>query len=427
MRTVRSTALLLVTAMSAFAQAPMHLTLADAERLAVTNNPRFQVSRLDAAAQHQVTEQERAANKPNVVGSLTAVGADSGTRLAAGSLTNPAIYNRAAAGLTATQLLTDFGRTRNLTQSANLRAQASDQSSLDTRAQVLVGVDRAYFELLRANALMQVAQDTVKTRQLMADQISALAASKLRSSLDVSFAMVNLGQAQLLLSSAQNETHSAEADLANALGLPGQTGSFTLEESTLPDPLPASPDPLVAQALHDRPDVVSLRLQQTAAERFTEAERDLALPTIELAGSAGFVPAGDVQVPGRFGAVGVNVNVPILNGGLFRARRSEAELRAQSAAQGVLDLQNRVTRDVRVAWLASQTAFDRLNLTQQVLEQSRLALDLAQQRYNLGLGSIVELSQAQLNVTSAQIDSAAAKYDYESQRSTLAFTIGALR
>ncbi len=121
------------------------------------------------------------------------------------------------------------------------------------------------------------------------------------------------------------------------------------------------------------------------------------------------------------------MNIPILNGGLFRARRTEAALRAQSAEQALLDLQNRVTRDVRVAWLGAETAFERLNLTAQVLDQARLALDLSQQRYNLGLGSIVELTQAQLSVTSAQIDSSAAKYDYQAQRSTLAFTIGALR
>jgi outer membrane protein len=411
----------------AFAQNPMHLSLADAERLAVTSNPRFQVSRLDAAAQHQVTEEQRSNFRPNVVGSFTSVGADSGSRLAAGGLTNPAIYNRVASGLNATQLVTDFGRTKNLTASADLHAQASDQTTLDTRAQILVAVDRGYFALLRANGILKVAQETVSTRQLVVDQVTALASSNLRSTLDVSFANVNLGQAKLLLSSAQNDVHSAEADLSAALGLPGQTSGFTLDETPLPDPLADQPEPLVEEAIRERPDLASLRLQHGAADRFATAERDLSLPTVSLAGSAGFVPAGDAQVPGRFGAIGLNVNIPILNGGLFRARRTEAELRAQSASQALLDLQNRVTRDVRVAWLAARTAFDRLNLTAQVLDQARLALDLSQQRYNLGLGSIIELTQAQLNVTTAEIDSTAAKYDYQAQRSVLAFTIGALR
>ena len=426
----------LAIATAAVAQGPMHLTLADAERLAVASNPRFQVSRLDAAAAHQVTEEQKSNLRPNVVGSITGVGADSGSRLAAGALSNPAIYNRLASGLNATQLLTDFGRTRNLATSADLRAQASDQSTLDTRAQILIAVDRAYFALLRAGAVLKVARETVNTRQLVADQVTALAASNLRSTLDVSFANVNLGQAKLLLSSAENEVHSGEADLSAALGLPNTLptalpntlpSGFTLDETPLPDSLADQAEPLVEEAIRQRPDLASLRLQQSAAERFLTAEKDLSLPTIALAGSAGFAPAGDLQVPGRFGAIGLNVNIPIFNGGLFRARRTEAELRAQSVTQSLLDLQNRVTRDVRVAWLAARTAFERLNLTAQVLAQARLALDLSQQRYNLGLGSIIELTQAQLNVTSAEIDSAAAKYDYQAQRSVLAFTVGALR
>jgi outer membrane protein len=412
---------------TAFAQSPMHLTLTDAERLALAGNPRVQVSRLTALAEHQVITEQRSNLLPTVVGNITAVGADSGSRLAAGGLSNSAVYSRAASGLNATQLVTDFGRTRNLTASAGRRAQASDQSTLDTRAQVLITVDRAYFGLLRANAVLTVAQQTVNTRQLVSDQVTALARSNLRSTLDVSFANVNLGQAQLLLASAQNDKSAAEADLANALGLPAQTSGFTLDEAPLPDPLPDQADPLVQQAIRDRPDIVSLRLQQSSAERFVEAEHDLSLPTIAVAGSAGFVPVGEVQVPGRFGAIGVNVNIPILNGGLFRARRNEAELRAQSATQAVLDLQNRVTRDVRVAWLGARTAFERLTLTAQVLAQARLAGDLSQERYNLGLGSIIELTQAQLNVTSAEIDSTTAKYEYQAQRSALAFTIGALR
>ena len=80
-----------------------------------------------------------------------------------------------------------------------------------------------------------------------------------------------------------------------------------------------------------------------------------------------------------------------------------------------------------VAYLNALTANDRLSLTDQLLEQARLALDLAQSRYDLGLSSIVELSQAQLNLTSAQIESARAKYDYQSMRTLVEYETGVLR
>jgi outer membrane protein len=139
------------------------------------------------------------------------------------------------------------------------------------------------------------------------------------------------------------------------------------------------------------------------------------------------VPTGDVKVPGRYGAIGANVSIPILNGGLYKARRTEAEYRVQAATRRVEDLKNRITRDVRMAWLDASTAFERLGLTAQLLEQSRLALDLAQGRYDLGLSSIIELSQAQLNLTSAQIANAGARFEYLSQRSFLSYQVGTLR
>ena len=104
-----------------------------------------------------------------------------------------------------------------------------------------------------------------------------------------------------------------------------------------------------------------------------------------------------------------------------------AAVKARAAAQHLTAAENRVVRDVRVAYLNALTANDRLALTRQLLDQAKLALELAQSRYDLGLSSMVELSQAQLNLTSAQIESARAQYDYQSLRTVLAYQLGALR
>jgi outer membrane protein len=117
----------------------------------------------------------------------------------------------------------------------------------------------------------------------------------------------------------------------------------------------------------------------------------------------------------------------MFNGGLFKARTAEAQLKAEAAAQNVSDSENQITRDVRVAFLNATTAYDRLSLTAQLLQQAQLSLDLAQSRYDLGLGSIVELSQAQLNLTSAQIANANARYDYQAQRIVVDYQTGSLR
>jgi outer membrane protein len=411
---------------SASAQEPLALTLAQAENLAIQNNPKFAAARLNAAAAYQAPIEARAALLPNVNGVVTGVGADSGSRLAAGGLNNPVVYNRLGSGLLVNQLVTDFGRTGSLIASEKLRAQAQDQVTEMTRADILVATTRAYFAVLRANAVLQVAQQTVSERQLVSDQITALFNSQLKSQLDVSFANVNLADAQLLLAQAQNDLKAAEADLAAAMGLSAQT-SFSLWEEAMPGALPDQVDTFVRQALQDRPELKDLRLEQGAAERFAKAERALKYPTVAVAGTAGFVPVGEDAVPGRYGAIGLNVNIPVFNGGLFRARQTEAEIRAKAATQQVNDLTNRITRDVRVAYLNARTAFERVGLTAQLLQQASLALDLARGRYDLGLSSIIELSQAQLNLTSAQIANTSAKYDYQAQRIVVDYETGALR
>jgi outer membrane protein len=410
----------------ATAQQPLPLTLADAEKLALENNPALTAAQFSAAAAGQVPLEYRAAQEPTLFGSVTGVGADSGSRLAAGGLNNPVVYNRIGSGLSLSQLITDFGRTSNLVSSAKFHASAQDQVTQTVHAEILLQTDRAYFAVLRAQALLKVAEQTVAARQLVSDQVTQLAESKLKSQLDVSFANVNLADAKLQLASAQNEVRAAVAQLATAMGIPGQQ-AFTLSEEPMPEQLPDRVDSIIQQAIQNRPELASLRLEATAAQRFLEAEKRLSYPSIGVVASAGFVPAGQAVLPGRYGALGANLTLPIFNGGLFRARRTEAELRAQSAGKNVQDLENRVVRDVRIAYLNAETAYDRLGLTQQLLEQARLALDLAQSRYDLGLGSIVELSQAQLNITSAQIASEGARYDYQSLRSFLRYQLGDLR
>lgn len=407
------------------AQNAMHLSLADAQRQTIQNNPRFAAARLSAAAAYQVPQQYRAAYAPNVYGVVTGVGADAGSRLAAGALNNPTVYNRAASGLIANQMITDFGRTSNLVGMAKLQAQAQDQVTETTRANLLLATSQAYFAVQRAQAVAKVANDTVAARQLVVDQVSALAASSLKSTVDVAFAKVNLSDAKLLQVQANNDVKAAAAQLATLMGLPNET-VFNLDEMPLPggmmDPLAA----LIQEAIQNRPELKDLRLEQNAAERFAKAEHALYYPNLALVGTAGLAPVGDPQISSRYGGIGLNINIPILNGGLYKARTAEAQLKAQAATQNITDQSNQIIRDVRVAYLNASTAFDKLSLTEELLQQAQLSLTLAKTRYDNGLNTIVELSQAQLNLTSAQLADASAKYDYEALRVNLDFQAGVL-
>ena len=157
--------------------------------------------------------------------------AENDSRITAGALNNPIIYDRFADGVTVGQLVTDFGRTHELVKSSNLHAQAQQENVTTSRADVLLQADRAYYDCLKAQAVLQVAQETVKDRQLVSDQITELEKNKLKSGLDVSFANVDLAQAQLLLIQAQNDLQASFAELSAALGFRGPDRTFSSPSS----------------------------------------------------------------------------------------------------------------------------------------------------------------------------------------------------
>ena len=405
---------------------PLRLTLHDAEHLALRNNPQISVSKLLMLAQHEVLREVRSSELPVAAGNLTAVDAHEGTRITAGVLNNPSVFQRAGAGVTLGQLITDFGRTRNLVASAKLREKAQKESASATAADVTLAVDQAFYAALSAQSELTVAEQTVETRQTTVDQVQALAQAKLKSDLDLSFANVNLAQAKLLLLDAQNRKDAAFTSLNQLLGFEKQTNYLLVDEA---GQTPAQPvtneEDLVQQAFRSRPDLAAVDDQFQAQSRFARAEHDLSRPSISALGAVGGTPvrADQITTP-WYGAVGVNMSIPLFNGFLFSARAHEADYRASALQEQVRDLRDRIARDVRVTWLQANTAYQRVSVSAQLLQQASLALDLAQTRYKLGLSSIVELSQAQLQQTNAQIGNSTARYDYLSTLSTLRYQTG---
>jgi outer membrane protein len=399
----------------------VRLSVKDAETLALKNNPAISVARLTALASEQVTREVRSSLWPQAYGNMTAVDARNNSRITAGALNNPIVYNRAAGGATVSQLITDFGHTTNLVASARLQERADAQNAAATKQDVLLAVDQAFYNALQTHAVLRVAEQTVASRQLLSDQVSALTKSKLKSELDLSFANVNLAQAKLLYLDALNNDKASLAALSAILGFPTLVAFDLVNETDSLAPPPADVDPLIADAFAKRPEILALEFQSESAEKLHRAEHDLFYPTISALGAFGDSPVRDDRVYGPYAAVGVNVAIPVFNGFLYSAKSHEADLRAQAARQRLNDLRNRISRDVRTSWLAASTAFDRVSVSEQLLAQANQALDLAQTRYKLGLSSIVELSQAQLQQTQAEIGNAQAGYEYRLALSVLRY------
>jgi outer membrane protein len=405
---------------------PALLTRQQAETIALANNPRIHIGQLLAKVQHQVVRETRSNELPDLSGNLTAVEAEEASRISAGSLTASRLLDHAGMGVQLSQLITDFGHTQNLVASAKLNEKARLADAEASREDIILATDQVFYQAIEAEATLKVAEQTVSARQTLVDQVSALTSAKLKSELDLSFAEVNLSQAKLLQLDAQNNLDAAKASLDAVLGYDRPTNYKLVVGTDSLQALPPDAAPLIAAAIQNRPDLQSLQWSEQAARKYSRAQHEQLLPTISALGVVGKTAVGSSQYfpTDWYGAVGVNMSVPIFNGFRYTAEASQASLEAKAAVEQTRDLRDQVVRDVRTAWLNANTALQRVTVTGELLRQANLALNLAQTRYQLGLSSIVELSQAQLQQTQAAISDANARSQYGFAMANLRFQTG---
>lgn len=409
------------------------LSLKQAQDTARSNHPRIQVAQLHWQASQEAIVQAKAAYLPHItqetVGAISNSSKNAPARLAAGwGLVPPPVASRAATGVVLKQLVTDFGRTSSLVDSSELKARADEETLQATDAQVLLAVTSAYYQVLQAQEVLSVADETYSLRTLNRKQVKALMDSGLRSSLDLSFAEVNLSEAELLRIKARNDLNSARAILSTAMGN-RETEAFEAEEQPMPPSIDRL-DTAITEALYRRPDLRTARLQLQAAEKFVEAEEAASRPKIEFVGDINYMPWINLE-PGtypKFNLIGgLIIDVPVFEGFELQARAQKARKEAVAASYSLTDAENAVLRDVRVSWMNSKTAFERLEPARQQLAEAEKAYKLAQSRYEIGLGSIVELTQSQLNLTRAQIGEIEVRIEYQQQRAELEYQAGRLR
>jgi outer membrane protein len=418
---------LLPVALQAQTALPPQLTLEQSEAVALNHQPRMLAAQLRAKASTERIREAKSGLFPTVGFNATGVQvANTGASTAAGNITTSSISDRFAYGGNLTQLVTDFGRTSALVGSARATAEAQEDMATLTRAQVRLNVRKAYYQVLGAEAVLRAAQAAQTNRQLISRQLAALAQSELRSTLDVNFAKVMESEAELAVVRAQSTVAQQRAQLATAMGLQQPVTEALSDVSTPNEASPLLPDDLLKKAQAERADLNSVQAQQHAAQQFALSEKRLSYPTLNILASAGQIPYHDHTLHDDYAAAGFNLSIPVFHGGLFAARRAAAEQEASARTWDVQQLQLEVSEQVRDAWYRADEAYRSLNVTARLVAESREALRLAQDRYEAGLGSIVELNEAQLNQTSAEISAADATYTYLTRRAQLDYAAGLL-
>ena len=190
-------ATLQLLAQNAASPAPRFLSLAEAQKIALEQHPELAIAKLQQKIEQEKLREARSYNQPQFTASITAVQAEDASRLTAGFLNNPSLYTRAAAGISVTQLITDFGRTHHLIQGQREVQLAQKERLRGSEDEIRLAVSEAYYRALIASKLQEIAEQAVKDRQTLDDEVTALTRAKLKSTLDQSFADAELSQAEL--------------------------------------------------------------------------------------------------------------------------------------------------------------------------------------------------------------------------------------
>ena len=402
------------------------LTLAEAQNLALQRHPQLLAERFNLDAAREAVNAARAGYLPQISAFADRVFAGSNTRIGATpGLTDPTVIDRGSVGVTASQLVTDFGKTDDLVESARYGAEAQREETAETANSVLLNVTGAYYGVLRAQALLKVADETVNERATLLRRVQAMRDARLKSDLDVSIAQQVVDQANLLHLTARGDLETARAALAEALGSSTIGNGEPVDDHATPPP-PTNLEALVEQAMSGNPELAATKESAQAASKLAASARDAFLPTVSVLGYAGYNPLDDPaqRIERSYFAGGIALTLPLYEGGLLQAQEREANAKAEAATQTADETQNRLAQDVETAFAAVNTAYDKITVTDHLVTTARISLRLMQAGFELGRNSVVDLSQAELATTEAEIDAADARYQYLSRLAALEFVTG---
>lgn len=390
-------------------------------QIGLEQHPQLQRSEQRAKGAEAIAEQARSRYYPELNAYAIQTGGTARPSSAfniAGSQNKPTSYVESA-GVRADQLLYDFGQTAHKILAEEAGREAAGQDILTHKALVILRVQQAYIHCLRQNRLVDIAEETVRERGLLRDQIAILYRRELKSKLDLDLISIELRNAEVQLLQTRNERRAAFASLNNAMGIQGPE-EYTLEDVALPDSAADSLETLITHALEERPEVrgATDRIRQ-AAEQFSSAEA-MNRPTVSAQGMYGVIHFSDAPLNQYAGShvgqtnlwwgVGATLSVPIFTGFLIENRVAEARAQRYKREHLKLDLTNKITLEVTDAYLSLQTARQQVRVEEQEVASSRNALTLAKERYRLGLASIVDITTATTALLMAEVRLSEARY-----------------
>ena len=403
------------------------LTIEDAVRIGLDNHPRIKSANERIGSQEAVLGQQMAAYYPTINFNNRYQTSQSSTSGGA-EHANDTFSSQASFNMT----LYNFGKREGNVQAARDTLDATKQDYATTTQDIVLAIKQAYYVYLGAQELVRVRQETVRSRDLLVRQARGFYEVGTRARIDVARAEANLFSAQADLIGAENAVKIAWVTLRNAMGSPRLP-----EQPVAPD----SPEVELSMnlagarnvAFDARTELKSFESQRKASDQLIATARRGHLPDLLFDASYGRRHVSDQQLNGRTlntfplqptWSVGLNFNIPIFDG--FRTTHRVEEtlhnyynIRAQEE-----DRRQLIALEVEQSYLRVVEFQERIKATDSAARAARENLDLAQGRYQVGVGSIIEVTDAETLYTDAQTTYIRTIYEYKIADAQLARAMG---
>ena len=327
-----------------------------------------------------------------------ATGSSSGSSSGSFNRTNET-FDRYSTGFTLSQILYDFGKTPTQVKIQNLALDASRSDLRDTTDQIILAVKQAYYGVVQAKYTVLVAEDTVKQTQHHLEQAKGFFTAGTRPKFDVTKAEVDLSNAKLNLIRNENTFSIARVTLNNAMGIP-DAPEYTLDEKLSFEKYEITFEDALSKAYENRPDLQSIIAQRQAAERSIDLAKTGYYPVI--AGNAGYSWSGEEFPLDHGWNAGATLSVPLFSGFLTKYQVEEARANLNILKANEESLKQTIFLEVQQAYLTLRSAEEAIPTAKLGVEQAQENLEIANGRYAAGVGNPIEVTDAEVGLTSAR-------------------------
>lgn len=414
------------------------LTMQKAVELALRYHPARLAAQAEAGAAQERIGEARSALLPQIYGGAQYLrGTDNGigdtsylpylgvARLpSVGRNTNSwQTFDNYLMNVSAFQYLFDFGRARGLMDQRRAEADIERGRQRFVELDLVFQVTKSYADLLAAHETVKVYENAVAQRKEHLHEAEVKSEAGLKPEIDVYTTKAELARAQMNLVDARNAAATGKVALDNAMGLGPSAPEYTLAESLTYESISEPLETFLQTAFSLRPDLKMLQDAARAAGAEIQQYRSDYFPT--LGATAGYSARGqDLPASNNFD-VGLLITWPLFNGFLTEHQIAEVRLHQEAIRHSIEDMRQRIYLQVKSGYLVWQASLERIHRAEQRVAASRAELDLAQKRYETGLGNIIELTDAQRRFTEDEADLVNALADFSTAKAALVRDTGA--